>query len=242
MRSENLTVRVAILLSLALVGSHRAGVASAGTDPGAVAVAQDSRADSRLSAAVPEEVERALLEASREDLAKGSDGADAGAGIGSGSNRPDSAREDAAGPGALSVTEQLLRLLPAEREEIAEILDSKVEESLSRYVVTRREGDTFLFGYLDTHRVRTVSESLLITLTPSGEVRHVLVLAFAEPPEYRPAPVWYAQFRGLEPESRLKYGREIDAVTGATLTGRATVDAVSRVRKIHQWLLDQEVR
>ena len=242
MRSENLTVRVAILLSLALVGSHRAGVASAGTEPGAVAVAQDARADRRLSAAVPEEVERALLEASREDLAKGSDGADAGAGIGSGSNRPDSAREDAAGPGALSVTEQLLRLLPAEREEIAEILDSKVEESLSRYVVTRREGDTFLFGYLDTHRVRTVSESLLITLTPSGEVRHVLVLAFAEPPEYRPAPVWYAQVRGLEPESRLKYGREIDAVTGATLTGRATVDAVSRVRKIHQWLLDQEVR
>lgn len=216
MRSESLSVRAVILLSLALLASHRAA-----------------------HAAVPEEVERALLGAARDHLEQSSS---AGAGIGSGSGRADSVRDDATDSGTLSVTEQLVPLSPTERAELSEVLDAKVAESLSRYVVARSEGDTVLFGYLDTHRVRTVSESLLITLTPSGEVRDVLVLAFAEPPEYRPAPVWYAQFRGLEPESRLKYGREIDAVTGATLTGRATVDAVSRVRKIHRWLLGQKAR
>jgi len=231
MRSDRLTVR-AILLSLALLGGHRVAEASV---------------------TVPAEVERALLDVARKELAQ--DALAAGAeSTRSGGNEDAShsdGRKDAVHAGgseepvgsvALSVEGEAISLSSSQRAELAKILDREVGESLRRYAVIRNGTEILLLGYLDTHRVRTVSESLCIVLTPSGEVRDVLVLAFAEPPEYQPAPVWYAQFRGLEPESRLKYGREIDAVTGATLTGRATVDAVARVRKIHRWLLEQEAR
>lgn len=107
-----------------------------------------------------------------------------------------------------------------------------------RYEISSAVGELG-HGYVDTHRVRTLPESVLIVLGREGTVRHVDVLAFAEPPEYKPAARWYEQFDGLARGDALKYGREIHAVTGATLTGRATVDAVARVSVLHRLLMEE---
>lgn len=112
----------------------------------------------------------------------------------------------------------------------------EVPTALFTYHVARRNGQLAGTAYLDTHRVRTLPETLMVVVDPQGRVARVEVLAFREPEEYLPRGIWYEQFhgRGLDRELRLK--QKIRPVTGATLTARATTDAVRRVLALHQVL------
>lgn len=102
------------------------------------------------------------------------------------------------------------------------------------------EGDLAGWAYLDTHRVRTLPESLLVVVSPAGEVIRVEVVTFREPLEYLPRAGWYAQFEGRALDDELELERAIRPVTGATLTARATTDAVRRVLAIHRVLDEGE--
>lgn len=102
------------------------------------------------------------------------------------------------------------------------------------YVARCRDGEGGGVAYFDSHRVRTLPETLMVVVGPEDEVTRIEVLSFQEPPDYIPREAWYDQFtgRGLDPELELKRG--IRAVTGATLTARATTDAVRRVLAVHR--------
>ncbi len=91
-------------------------------------------------------------------------------------------------------------------------------------------------AYFDTHRVRTLAETVMVAIDPAGGVLRVEVLSFDEPPDYLPRVEWYAQFGGrrLAPETEL--GRGIRPVTGATLTARVTTDAARRALAVHALL------
>lgn len=91
-------------------------------------------------------------------------------------------------------------------------------------------------AYFDTHRVRTLPETLMIVVDPGGEVRRLEILTFREPPEYIPPEPWYRQFLGEELDDDLRLQGAIRGVTGATLTARATTDSVRRVLAIHRVL------
>jgi hypothetical protein len=96
-------------------------------------------------------------------------------------------------------------------------------------------------AYFDTHRVRTLPETLMVVVGPDGEVARIEVLAFKEPPDYIPREAWYEQFFGRELGPDLELKRAIRPVTGATLTARATTDAVRRVLALHEVLRDDGV-
>jgi Na+-translocating ferredoxin:NAD+ oxidoreductase RnfG subunit len=67
-----------------------------------------------------------------------------------------------------------------------------------------------------------------------GTVKRVEVVAFLEPPEYMPSERWYQQFEGQQLDEDLTLDRDIHAVTGATLTAKATTAAVRRMIAIDQ--------
>ncbi len=90
--------------------------------------------------------------------------------------------------------------------------------------------------YIDNHKVRTMSEILMIQLS-KNRVEQVKPLQFFEPPEYKPKKQWLDQLKG-RPLKRVKFGEDLDAITGATLTYHAVVDNVAKVMKIHQSLKD----
>jgi hypothetical protein len=94
--------------------------------------------------------------------------------------------------------------------------------------------------YFDAHRVRTLPETVMVVVDGEGRVEQVEVLSFDEPPDYLPASPWYRQFVGRELDSDLALKRGIDGITGATLTARATTDAVRRVLAVHEVLVAAE--
>jgi hypothetical protein len=110
----------------------------------------------------------------------------------------------------------------------------EVPSALVTYYQAKRAGRLAGTAYFDTHRVRTLPETLMIVVDPQGKVARMEVVSFREPEEYLPRGVWYEQFRGRSLDRDLQLKRDIHPVTGATLTARATTDAVRRVLALHQ--------
>lgn len=110
----------------------------------------------------------------------------------------------------------------------------EVESPLVHPYVGWCDGRAAGVAYFDTHRVRTLPETLMVVVSPEGEVERIEILVFREPPDYIPRDAWYEQFdgRGLGPDLDVKRG--IRPVTGATLTARATTDAVRRILALHE--------
>jgi len=127
-------------------------------------------------------------------------------------------------------------LTPEQVRHARELAGSEVPSALLTYYAATRGGRPAGTAYFDTHRVRTLPETLMIVVDPQNRVSRIEVISFREPEEYLPRGAWYEQFLGktLDPDLQLKRG--IRPVTGATLTARATTDAVRRVLALHQVL------
>ena len=121
-------------------------------------------------------------------------------------------------------------------EQVAEVLERSGgdEQSglVSRYLA-RRDGAVVGYAYLDTHRVRTLPETLLVVVAPDATVRRVEVVTFREPTDYLPPRGWYEQLEGRPLDDELQLKRGIRPITGATLTARATTEAVRRILAVH---------
>jgi hypothetical protein len=107
-------------------------------------------------------------------------------------------------------------------------------EALIAYYVGSKGGQTVGTAYFDTHLVRTLPETIMVLVDPKGEAERVEVLSFQEPEDYLPLPRWYAQFAGRALDDELSLKKGIHPVAGATLTARATMDAVRRVLALHR--------
>lgn len=132
------------------------------------------------------------------------------------------------------VTRKTAFLKPEQVKRARALAGAEVPSAVVTYYAAARGGQPAGTAYFDTHRVRTLPETLMIVVDPQGKVGRIEVISFREPEDYLPRGVWYQQFlgRSLDPELQLKRG--IRPVTGATLTARATTDAVRRVLALHQ--------
>ena len=124
-----------------------------------------------------------------------------------------------------------------EAREVERLSGSSLESRLVTLYNAWRGDELLGHIHIEVHTVRTRPEGLMIALDPQGRVVQLRVLAFQEPLDYMPVSRWYALFRGKTAKDRLRVGYDIDGVTGATLTTRATAGAVKRMFAYHQMLL-----
>ena len=75
----------------------------------------------------------------------------------------------------------------------------------------------------------------MIALDRRGKLLGIEVIAFYEPPEYKPHKKWLGLFSGKTANQDVLAGKDIPIVTGATLTTEAITKAVRIVRAL--WAL-----
>lgn len=137
-------------------------------------------------------------------------------------------------PAGTVVTRQPLFLTP---QQIAAAGRESGLELADRMVVRYEgKGPAGLAGwaYFDTHRVRTLPETVMIVVTPDGRISKIEILSFDEPPDYLPRARWIDQFRGKKLDDALSLTGAIRPVTGASLSGRAIVNASRKILAIHR--------
>jgi Na+-translocating ferredoxin:NAD+ oxidoreductase subunit G len=100
----------------------------------------------------------------------------------------------------------------------------------------RKNGAQVGVGLFDTHRVRTLNETLLVAISPEGRILRVEAVAFREPEEYKAKEAWVKQFEGKGLDAQLNLKGAIRPLSGATLTAHAMTDAARRCLALHQVL------
>jgi hypothetical protein len=132
------------------------------------------------------------------------------------------------------VTRRTAYLTPEQVRRAHDLSGEEVPSALLVYYQARRNSQLMSTAYFDTHRVRTLPETLMVVIDPQGRVARLEVISFREPEEYMPRGAWYEQFRGRKLDRELGLKTGIHPVSGATLTARATTSAVRRVLALHQ--------
>jgi len=103
-------------------------------------------------------------------------------------------------------------------------------------LIIRYAGTNGAFAYFDTHRVRTLPETVMIVVGADGKVEHVEILSFDEPTDYFPKRRWIDQLLGRRLDNDLSLNRAVRPISGASLTGRAIVNATRKVLALHKML------
>lgn len=144
----------------------------------------------------------------------------------------DEAFELAFGTGAV-IEPRPVFLTEAQQTEIEAKAKVKLESQLFTFYEGRRDGRLLGYAALESHTVRTQAETLMLVLSPRGELTRAVMLAFHEPPEYKPPDRWYDRLVG-RPAGELVLNHGIDGVSGATLSVRAALDSVRKVLTLYQ--------
>ena len=96
-------------------------------------------------------------------------------------------------------------------------------------------GDTLAgTAFFDTRRVRTMPAVFMVVVAPDTTVARVDVLAFHEPPDYRPAARWLGLFARRKLDDRLWPRRDIRNLSGATLSARAVTESVRQSLALYE--------
>jgi hypothetical protein len=136
-------------------------------------------------------------------------------------------------PGA-EVERRTVFLTPEQVARATALGGQKPASAIVHPYVATKDGAVVGTAYFDAHVVRTLAETVMVTVDPEGHVGRIEVLSFDEPPDYLPRVEWYRQFDGKPLDRELELRRAIRPVAGATLTARATTDAARRVLALHQ--------
>jgi hypothetical protein len=133
-----------------------------------------------------------------------------------------------------TVERESVFLTEAEMSAASEIAGHPRSRALVVRYVALQDDERYGTAYFDTHKVRTLDETIMVVVNPDGSIGRIEVVSFSEPPDYLPRDGWYKQFVGRVLNDELQLDRGIRAVTGATLTANVTTSAARRVLAVHE--------
>ncbi|MGR8978659.1 MAG: FMN-binding protein [Gammaproteobacteria bacterium] len=136
---------------------------------------------------------------------------------------------------------EMLSLFPDKEQtaKIEQLAKGKLESGMFTFYVGKDQGKILGYAAIESITVRTKPETLMIVLTPEGELRNVYTLAFHEPPEYQPPDRWFEQLY-KRPLSEMDFNKGVDGISGATLSTRAAISSVRKVMAIYQIMVNNK--
>ena len=126
-----------------------------------------------------------------------------------------------------------LFLTDEQAAEIERLAKVKLDTKLFTFHVGMRDGQVLGYAMIESHNVRTQPETVMMVLSPAGELTRVEMLAFHEPPEYQPPARWFEKLY-RRPLEDLVLNQGVDGIAGATLSSRAALDGVRKVLAIYR--------
>ncbi len=132
-------------------------------------------------------------------------------------------------PDSDTIEKQSLFLSKNEVESIEKLGRSKLDSRLFLFYVGKKNGEAIGYAAIDTHTVRTKSQTIIVVINPDGSLKYTEILAFFEPLEYKPTQNWIDLYKNKKISDGLKIGYDIPNISGATLTSNATSNAIKKV-------------
>lgn len=140
-------------------------------------------------------------------------------------------------PDADRVEPRTFFLTPEQQAQVEQRAGSRLDSRMISLYVGTRQGAVLGYAFIDTHPVRTMPETFMVVLSPSGSVRATHILAFHEPTDYLPPERWLAQFNGRRLSPSLRLSQEIAGIAGSSLSAQAVTAGVRRILALYEVML-----
>jgi len=137
-------------------------------------------------------------------------------------------------PDSDTIEKQSLFLSKTEVESIEKLGRSKLDSRLFLFYVGKKNGEAIGYAAIDTHTVRTKSQTILVVINPDGSLNYTEILAFFEPLEYKPTERWIDLFKDKKITNGIKIGYDIPNISGATLSSNSTANAVKKILAVFE--------
>lgn len=132
-------------------------------------------------------------------------------------------------PDADSIEKTKIFLTREQISEIESLARAKLDSRLYVIYEGKRGGESLGYAIIDTHHLRTKSETVMFVINPDGTLRQAEILAFFEPPEYMAGDKWVDLFDNKGAGDSMKLGKDIPNITGATITANSLTSSIRRV-------------
>jgi len=123
----------------------------------------------------------------------------------------------------------------------SQLAGSEIASRLVKVYEGRRDGRLVGYAYFETHRVRSLPETLMVVVDPEGRTLGVHLLAFHEPEAYLPHQRFMEQFDRSELGDELSLRSGIQGMAGSTFTAQAITAAVRRVLSVHEVVVQPQL-
>lgn len=140
-------------------------------------------------------------------------------------------------PACDTVKTRTVVLDDAQRAQVEQRAGAALASQIVRTYVGERDGAVVGYAFIETHRVRSLPETVMVVVDRDATVRGTHLLAFHEPAEYLPPARWLAQFDHERLDGDLALGRDIAGIAGSTLTAQAVTACVRRAVAVAEVLL-----
>jgi electron transport complex protein RnfG len=142
-------------------------------------------------------------------------------------------------PDAAQIEKKEIFLSSDQSQEIESLASSKNESKL--YIIYEAKNGEKTLGYaiIDTHTLRTKTETVMFVINPDGSLRQTEILAFFEPQDYQAGENWIELFEGKTLDDTLKIGKDIPNITGATITANSLSQAIRRILAVFKVASEQ---
>lgn len=128
-----------------------------------------------------------------------------------------------------------LALFPEEVDvaKIQFLAKTKLESGLFTFYIGKENGKILGYAAIESETVRTKPETVMILLTPEGELKSATILAFHEPSEYMPPERWFESLI-KRPLTEMDFSKGVDGISGATLSTHSALNSVRKVMAFYQ--------
>jgi len=141
-------------------------------------------------------------------------------------------------PGDVTVERKVVWITEAQAAQVERRSGSPLPRRVVKAYLGRRGGEVVGYAFVDDVIGKTEPITYMVTITPDATVERLDLLVFRETHGYEiERASWRDRFRGLRLGDGLRVGREIDKITGATLSCRAVTDGVRRLLAVVEVVL-----
>ncbi len=137
-------------------------------------------------------------------------------------------------PDAQKIEEVQVFLDPSQVKEIESRAMAELDSKLYIFYRGAKDGQSTGYALIETHKLRTKTETVMYVISPKGKLKTTEILAFFEPPDYQPGSKWLNLYNDRKLDDSLKIGRDIPNITGATITSHAFAKSVRKILAIFE--------
>jgi Na+-translocating ferredoxin:NAD+ oxidoreductase RnfG subunit len=137
-------------------------------------------------------------------------------------------------PGADDVVKREIFLDSEEKTDVERRARVELQSRLITVYVGLKGQSVVGYAFIETHKVRSLPETILVVIEPDGRARAVHLLAFHEPQEYAPSDGWLEQFEGRPLNDELSLRGDVDGISGATMTANSITASVRRILAVFE--------